>query len=110
MIEIMMKSNQRWKEVESDTSIQTGLLYKRFSAEVKPDAFIALKAPERLRCIAFRLSTTFTVDMLKWDTFKDIKIETITRPTISQKRSRDIDGNYCLYNFIYRSISTTILS
>ena len=76
-MELMMKSNQIWEELENDTSLKTGLLYKRFSADVKPDAFIALKAPERLRCIAFRLNKPFTVDVKNFDTFKDIQIETI---------------------------------
>lgn len=64
-----------WLGLESETSIHSGLLYKRYSAEVLPDVFIALKAPEKLRCIAFRISAAFPFDENQWNKLKDIKIE-----------------------------------
>jgi hypothetical protein len=67
-----------WLGLESDTSSHSGLLYKRYSAEILPDIFIALKAPEILRCIAFRISTVFPFDETQWNRLKDIKIETLT--------------------------------
>jgi hypothetical protein len=53
----MTKIENIWVGLESDTSNHSGLLYKRYSAEVLPDVFVALKAPEKLRCIAFRISS-----------------------------------------------------
>lgn len=73
----MTKIENIWVELESDTSNHSGLLYKRYSAEVLPDVFIALKAPEKLRCIAFRISVTFSFDENQWNKLKDIKIETL---------------------------------
>lgn len=67
-----------WLSLESDTSSHSGLLYKRYSAEILPDIFIALKAPEILRCIAFRISAVFPFDETQWNRLKDIKIETLT--------------------------------
>jgi hypothetical protein len=67
-----------WLDLESDTSSHSGLLYKRYSAEILQDIFIALKAPEKLRCIAFRISAMFQFDETQWNRLKDIKIETIT--------------------------------
>lgn len=67
-----------WLGLESDTSSHSGLLYKRYSAEILPDIFIALKAPEKLRCIAFRISAVFPFDETQWNRLKDIKIETLT--------------------------------
>jgi hypothetical protein len=67
-----------WLGLESDTSSHSGLLYKRYSAETLPDIFIALKAPEILRCIAFRISAVFPFDETQWNRLKDIKIETLT--------------------------------
>jgi len=67
-----------WLGLESDTSSHSGLLYKRYSAEILPDILIALKAPERLRCIAFRISGVFPFDETQWNRLKDIKIETLT--------------------------------
>ena len=37
-----MKIDTIWEELEKDESFQTGLLYKRYSAKVKPDVFVAL--------------------------------------------------------------------
>ena len=74
----MTKIENIWVGLESDTSNHSGLLYKRYSAEVLPDVFVALKAPERLRCIAFRISAAFPFDETHWIKLKDIKIETLT--------------------------------
>jgi hypothetical protein len=73
----MTKIENIWVELESETSNHSGLLYKRYSAEVLPDVFIALKAPEKLRCIAFRISAAFPFDENQWNKLKDIKIETL---------------------------------
>lgn len=71
----MTKIENIWVGLESETSNHSGLLYKRYSAEALPDVFIALKAPEKLRCIAFRISATFPFDENQWNKLKDIKIE-----------------------------------
>ena len=73
----MTKIESIWVGLESETSNHSGLLYKRYSAEVLPDVFIALKAPEKLRCIAFRISAAFPFDENQWNKLKDIKIETL---------------------------------
>lgn len=73
----MTKIENIWVGLESETSNLSGLLYKRYSAEVLPDVFIALKAPEKLRCIAFRISAAFPFDENQWNKLKDIKIETL---------------------------------
>jgi hypothetical protein len=73
----MTKIENIWLDLEGDSSNHSGLLYKRYSAEVLPDVFIALKAPEKLRCIAFRISVGFSFDENQWNKLKDIKIETL---------------------------------
>lgn len=73
----MTKIDNIWLGLEGDTSSHSGLLYKRYSAEVLPDVFIALKSPEKLRCIAFRLNAPFPFDDTQWNKLKDIKIETL---------------------------------
>jgi hypothetical protein len=73
----MTKIENIWVGLESETSNHSGLLYKRYSAEVVPDVFVALKAPEKLRCIAFRISAAFLFDETQWNKLKDIKIETL---------------------------------
>lgn len=73
----MTKIENIWLGLENEISNHSGLLYKRYSADVLPDVFIALKAPEKLRCIAFKISTAFPFNENHWNKLKDIKIETI---------------------------------
>jgi len=73
----MTKIENIWLGLEGDNFSHSGLLYKRYSAEVLPDVFIALKAPEKLRCIAFKINASFPFDANKWNKLKDIKIETL---------------------------------
>lgn len=73
----MTKIENIWVGLESETSNHSGLLYKRYSAEVLPDIFVALKAPEKLRSIAFRIGAAFLFDENQWNKLKDIKIETL---------------------------------
>lgn len=73
----MTKIEKIWSHLESDTSTHSGLLYKRYSADVLPDVFIALKSPEKIRCIAFKLNLSFPFEESQWNKLKDIKIETL---------------------------------
>ncbi len=70
-----MKIDTIWEELENDESCQTGLLYKRYSAKLKPDVFVALKEAEKLRCISFRINSSLNFDTNQLNTFRDIKLE-----------------------------------
>jgi hypothetical protein len=72
----MTKIENIWLSLEGDVAKHSGLLYKRYSANIIPDIFIALKAPEKLRCIAFKIESTFVFNENEWNNLKDIKIET----------------------------------
>ena len=72
-----MKIDLIWEELEKDESFQTGLLYKRYSAKVKPNVFVALKAPEKLRCISFLISSYLILDTNQLNQFRDIKLEVL---------------------------------
>ena len=72
-----MKIDTIWEELEKDESFQTGLLYKRYSAKVKPDVFVALKAPEKLRCISFRITSSFNFDTDQLNKFRELKLEVL---------------------------------
>jgi hypothetical protein len=74
---VTTKIDKIWIDLEGDNFSQSGLLYKRYSAEVLPDVFIALKAPEKFRCIAFKISASFPFEANQWNKLKDIKIETL---------------------------------
>jgi hypothetical protein len=74
----MMKVDKIWNDLENDRSLHSGLLYKRYSGTIKPDVYVALKMPERLRCIAAHLSVSFTLTLNKIQKFRDIKLEILT--------------------------------
>jgi len=73
----MTKIENIWIGLEEDTTHHSGLLYRRYSAEILPDIFVALKSPEKLRCLAIRVSDLFLFIEHQWNKLKDIKIETI---------------------------------
>ena len=72
---MMMKIEQIWRELENDESLQSGLLYKRYSGEIDPNVYVALKVPERLRCIAAHLNLSSDFDTSTWNKFRDIKVQ-----------------------------------
>ncbi len=74
---MMTKIEKIWQELEGDSSLYSGLLYKRYSGKIIPDVYVALKAPERLRCIAAHLGISFEFDTKTWNKFRDIKIQRI---------------------------------
>ena len=73
----MTKIENIWTGLESESSSHSGLLYKRYSTEVLPDVYIALRSPEKLRCIAVSLSSSLKFDAKTWNKFRDIKIQRI---------------------------------
>lgn len=72
-----MKIESIWEELEKDDSFQTGLLYKRYSAKVKSDIFVALRAPEKFRCISFHINSSLNIDLNQFNKLIDIKLEII---------------------------------
>jgi len=72
-----MKINQIWEELENDKSFSHGLLLRRYSGAVLPDVFIALKSPEKFRCIATTISKTINVNLVSFSNLRDISVELI---------------------------------
>jgi hypothetical protein len=73
----MTKIESIWEELEDELPLKSGLLYKRYSGSVQPDVYVALKSPERLRCIAAHLSASVDLRVESWDTLRDLKIDTL---------------------------------
>lgn len=80
-----MKINQIWEELENDKSFSHGLLLRRYSGAVLPDVFIALKSPEKFRCIATSISNTVNVILVSFSNLKDISVELIPDEEKSEK-------------------------
>ncbi|MDE3235485.1 MAG: PD-(D/E)XK motif protein [Bacteroidota bacterium] len=72
-----MKINEIWNEIENDKSLANGLLLRRYSAEVNPDIYVALRQPENVRCLAIRLSGESNPDLSLYSDLKDIDLEII---------------------------------
>lgn len=73
-----MKISQIWQELESDSSFSQGLLLRRYSGAFLPDVFVALKAPERIRCIATSVSKNLRLNLDDFSNLRDINIEVIS--------------------------------
>jgi hypothetical protein len=72
-----MKINEIWTELENDTTLAQGLLYRRYSGTILPDVFIAIKNPEKYRAIAASVSSDIIVNIDSFSNLKDISIEII---------------------------------
>src|SRR5262245_52507353 len=71
----MTKINEIWAELENDTSISSGLLLRRYAANVLPDVYVALRQPQKLRCIAFRIDSNIQISVNSYGNLRDINIE-----------------------------------
>lgn len=75
-----------WETLEFEGANHSGLLYKRYSAEVIPDIFLAMKTPEKLKGLAIRIGYSYQLNEQQWKLFKDIKIESIDDEKDKTKR------------------------
>jgi hypothetical protein len=71
----MTKIDSIWAELENDDSFRSGILIKRYSASVLPDVYVAIRAPEKLRCLAAHILNENAPDTQNWNNLKDIKVE-----------------------------------
>tara|TARA_B100000795_G_scaffold247519_1_gene213785 strand:- start:1029 stop:2030 length:1002 start_codon:yes stop_codon:yes gene_type:complete len=69
------KIEKIWADIEVDSNQHSGLIYKRYSALVKPDVFVAIKAPESLRNLAIRLVKPIGIRLDDFNLIRDIKLE-----------------------------------
>lgn len=73
----MTKIEQIWNELENDKSFTHGLLIRRYSGNVLPDVFVALKSPENFRCIAASLNNSIQINLSSFSNLRDIHVEII---------------------------------
>jgi len=71
----MTKIDTIWTELENDDSFRSGILFKRYAASVLPDVYVALRAPEKIRCLAAHIVKENAPDVQNWNKLKDIKVE-----------------------------------
>ncbi len=75
-----MRIEQIWSELENDLTGTTGFLFRRYSGVVQPDLFVALKMPEKIRCIAASVSNSIHIDLLPFSNLRDIQAEVVSDP------------------------------
>jgi hypothetical protein len=75
---MMNKIDKIWAELENDTSFQSGVLIRRYSAQIQHDIYVALSARQRQRCLAVSLSNQINIS--SWNTLQDIRFEVIPNP------------------------------
>jgi hypothetical protein len=73
----MTKIDKIWDELENDRSFSHGLLIRRYSGDVLPDVFVALKSSENFRCIAASLSNSVVINLTSFSNLRDINVEVI---------------------------------
>lgn len=89
----MTKIEQIWHELENDKSFPHGLLFRRYSGDVLPDIFVAIKSPEGFRCIATSLSNTKKPNLSLFSNLRDISVEIIPDDQNSER-------NYLIFKLL----------
>ncbi len=65
-----------WQDFIENDSLITGIIMKRYSADIIPDCFVSMRMPEKVKSIAFRISTK-SIDISSLSDLKDITSEII---------------------------------
>jgi hypothetical protein len=89
----MSKIDKIWEELENDISFSHGLLIRRYSSEVLPEIFVALKSPEKFRCIAASLSNSININLSSFSNLQVISVEIMPDETRPER-------NYLLFKLL----------
>jgi hypothetical protein len=73
-----------WQDFIENDSLRMGVILKRYSADIIPDCFVSMKMPEKVKSIAFRISTK-SIDISSLSDLKDIASELIPDETDKDK-------------------------
>lgn len=89
----MTRIEKIWSELENDKSFSHGLLIRRYSGDILPDIFVAIKSPEDFRCIAASLSNTKNLNLSLFSNLRDISVEIIPDDQNSER-------NYLIFKLL----------
>ncbi len=73
----MTKIDRIWEDMDNDTSFKSGLIIRRYSSDILPEIYVALHAPEKLRCIAVYLVSVSEINLVSLNKLRDIRIELV---------------------------------
>jgi hypothetical protein len=101
----MTKIDHIWDELDNDNSFKAGLIIRRYSSDILPEIYVALRAPEKLRCIAVYLDSVSEINLISLNKLRDIRIElnpddnnalrNILLITLINNQHRDIFSTLC---------------
>lgn len=89
----MTRIEKIWSELENDLSFSHGLLIRRYSGDILPDIFVAIKSPEGLRCIAASLSNAKNLNLSLFSNLRDISVEIIPD-------DQTLERNYLIFKLL----------
>lgn len=81
-----MRIEQIWNELDEDNTHVKGLLFRRYSADVQPDVFVAIQNPEKEYCIFFEIKGSVKLNTLSLLNSQEINIDLFPSPTEYDKR------------------------
>jgi hypothetical protein len=81
---MMTRIENIWQDFIENDSLKTGIVLKRYSADIIPDCFVSMRMPEKVKSIAFRISAK-VIDISSLSDLKDIASEIIPDETDRDK-------------------------
>jgi hypothetical protein len=72
---MMNKTGEIWDALEKESSSGSSLLFRRYSAQVIPDIYVALRLPEKVRCLAVTVNRM--ADIGSWKNLRGIRFECV---------------------------------
>jgi len=72
---MMTRINAIWTELENDNSFSVRLLLRRYSPAVLQEAYIALRQPDKIRCIAIGLRNEIEINISDYSNLRDVRLE-----------------------------------
>lgn len=84
MMTMTTKIENIWNDFELNDALKSGVVLKRFSPDIMPACFVAMRMPEKVKSIAFRLSKG-NVDVSPLNDLKDITTEILPDETQADK-------------------------
>lgn len=83
-MKMITKIEEIWNSFEDSELSKSGILLRGFSPHIQLDCFVSMRMPEKVRSIAFRLSSK-SVNTEMFNDLKDIKGEIVPDETYSTK-------------------------
>jgi hypothetical protein len=81
---MITKIEKIWADFELKDCDKSGIVLKRYSPDIKPDCFVSMRMPEKVRSIAFKLSST-NINIQIFNDLRDITSEIIPDETNPNK-------------------------